>query len=111
MNLVGFDVIFNFLGGLILFLLHSVLTVTGLLLLKKSLSEFTKTDLISIIDALSYKFLLGLFFYITAFIISLIILHKYPLGVSVSIMMPLSLVMSISLGFIFLNENIFIKFT
>lgn len=99
----------NVLSGLTIFFLHSILTVTGLMLLKKSLSDFEEFNLISFINAISYKFFLGLLFYIMAFLISLIILHKYPLGVSVSIMMPLSLVMSIMLGYIFLDENISIQ--
>ena len=104
--------VISVLGGLTIFFLHSILTVTGLMLLKKSLSNFENFEsfnLISLIDAFSYKFFLGLLFYIMAFLISLIILHKYPLGVSVSIMMPLSLVMSIMLGYIFLDENISIQ--
>jgi len=100
---------FNDIGGLLLFILHSFFTVVGLLLLKISVSEFSKFSFNSLIELFSFKLFLGLSFYITAFIISLIILNKYPLGVSVSIMMPLSLVTSILLGYFFLNENISIQ--
>ena len=109
MILVASDMNFNDMGGLLLFILHSLFTVTGLFILKISVSEFSKFNSNSLIELLTFKLFLGLSFYITAFIISLIILNKYPLGVSVSIMMPLSLLISVLFGYMFLNENISIQ--
>ena len=100
---------FTNLVGLILFVSHSFFTVAGLLFLKTSVGELERLSIAGLADILTLKFLLGLSFYVTAFILSLVILHKFPLGVSVSIMMPLSLVAATFIGYIFLNENISVQ--
>ena len=96
----------NILIGLILFASHSIFTAIGLLLLKVSFEGVEKYSISGLIDILTIKFFVGLVLYLVAFILSLVILHKFPLGMSVSIMMPLSLVTATLTGYIFLNENI-----
>ena len=106
MNMVELIMNLNSFSSLILFALHSVFTVLGLLLLKISVSELEKTSISSLLDLLTIKFFLGLVLYTLAFVLSLVILNKFPLGMSVSIMMPLSLVSATIVGFVFLNENV-----
>ena len=95
--------------GLFLFTIHSLLTVTGLLLLKTSVNVFVQFNFDNLTQLFNFKFALGLIFYLTAFFVSLIILNKYPLGVAISIMMSLSIVMSVFFGYIFFNEKISIQ--
>ena len=97
---------FDNLGAAILFVSHSLCTVFGLLWLKVSLSQLEKFSIANLIDLFTLKLFFGLFLYIAAFLLSLVILHKFPLGVSVSIMMPLSLTTATFVGYVFLNENI-----
>ena len=100
---------FNHIEGATLFVLHSISTVFGLLLIKSSVSGLDKFSIEAVIGILTLKLLFGLSLYLIAFVLSLIILSKFPLGVSVSIMMPLSLVTATFMGYIFLNENISIQ--
>ena len=100
---------FNHIEGTTLFVLHSISTVFGLLLIKSSVSGLDKFSIEAVIGILTLKLLFGLSLYLIAFVLSLIILSKFPLGVSVSIMMPLSLVTATFMGYIFLNENLSIQ--
>ena len=109
MKRVASDLNFIDLSGLLIFLIHSLLTVIGLLLLKTSVNLFEKFNFDNLTQLLNFKFALGLTFYLSAFVVSLIILNRYSLGVSVSIMMSLSIVMSVLFGYIFLNEKISIQ--
>ena len=92
MSLVDYKMSFNDIGGVILFISHSLFTVVGLLILKTSVSELEKFSIESFASIFTLKLLLGLSLYVIAFLLSLVILHKFPLGVAVSIMMPLSLI-------------------
>lgn len=95
--------------GFLLFIVHALLTVTGLLLLKTSVNLFVRFNFDNLTQLFNLKFALGLTFYLTAFFVSLIILNKYPLGVAASIMMSLSIVISVVFGYFFLNEKISIQ--
>jgi len=100
---------FNATGGLILFTAHALFTVVGLLILKTSVSELDKFSIEGFASIITLKFLLGLFLYVVAFLLSLVILHEFPLRVSVSIMMPLSLITANILGCVYLNEDISVQ--
>ena len=92
--------------GTLLFALHSITTVTGLLLLKSSVQGIENYSLASLIGVISIKFIIGLVLYLIAFFISLVILSKFPLGVSISIMLPLTIISANLMGYFFLNENV-----
>jgi len=101
--------IFDDMEGVVLFASHSMTNVLGLLILKNSVSELENFSIESVVSILTLETLFGLFLYVTAFVISLIILNKFPLSVAVSIMLPLSLITSTFMGYIILDENISIK--
>ena len=109
MSLVDYKMSFDNIGGMMLFVSHSFFTVVGLLFLKTSISELENFSITGLTDIFTLKFLLGLSLYVTAFILSLVILHKFPLGVAVSIMMPLSLITATFMGYIILNEDISVQ--
>jgi len=109
MTLVGYKMSFDNLGGMVLFISHSFFTVIGLLILKTSIGELENFSLAGLTDIFTLKFLLGLTLYVTAFILSLVILHKFPLGTAVSIMMPLSLITATFMGYLILNEDVSVQ--
>jgi multidrug transporter EmrE-like cation transporter len=109
MSLVDYKMSFDNIGGMMLFVSHSFFTVVGLLFLKTSIGELENFSIASLTDIFTLKFLLGLSLYVTAFILSLVILHKFPLGVAVSIMMPLTLITATFMGYIILNEDISVQ--
>ena len=109
MSLVDYKMSFNDIGGVVLFISHSLFTVVGLLILKTSVSELEKFSIESFASIFTLKLLLGLSLYVISFLLSLVILHKFPLGLSVSIMMPLSLITAPIMGYVFLNENISVQ--
>lgn len=92
--------------GTLLFASHSITTVTGLLLLKSSVQGIENYSFESLIGVISIKFVIGLASYLIAFFISLVILSKFPLGVSISIMLPLTIISANLMGYFFLNENV-----
>jgi multidrug transporter EmrE-like cation transporter len=109
MSLADYKMSFNATEGVILFTAHALLTVVGLLILKTSVGELDKFSIESLSSILTLKLLLGLSLYVAAFLLSLVILHKFPLSVSVSIMMPLSLITATVMGYVFLNEDISVQ--
>ena len=99
----------TYVHGVLIYTVHVLCSVAGLLLLKTAVSDKPMTIASIGLVVLNPIFIGGMALYTMGFLLWIYILSRYTLGIAVPIAQSLFVVVSIAAGVIFLKETLSIQ--